>query len=48
MVSASRIREAEELLEQVKSWTESEIEELPKLYQQKAREYQGLLQPGEE
>ncbi|WP_258560458.1 hypothetical protein [Halorhabdus salina] len=40
--------EAEELLEEVESWTEEEVEELPKLYREKAREYRGLLQQGEE
>ncbi|XGI84392.1 hypothetical protein ACEU6E_03855 [Halorutilales archaeon Cl-col2-1] len=40
---ARRIGEAEELLEKVKSWSEEEIEELPKLYREKAREYRGLL-----
>lgn len=43
----SRLAEAEELLEKVDSWSEAEIEQLPKLYQERAREYQGLLQNGE-
>ena len=34
-----RASEAEELLEEVKSWSEEEVEDLPKLYRQKAREY---------
>ena len=42
-----RLAEAEGLLEQVASWSESEIEQSPKLYQERAREYQGLLQDGE-
>jgi hypothetical protein len=40
--------EAEDLLEKLGSWSEEEIEELPKFYREKAREYQGLLQTGEE
>lgn len=40
--------EAEELLKEVQSWSEEEIEELPKFYREKAKEYQGLLQEGEE
>ena len=43
----SRLAEAEELLEQVASWSEKEVEQLPKLYQRRAREYRGLLQNGE-
>lgn len=44
----SGLREAEKLLHKVDSWSEEEIEELPKFYRDKAREYQGLLQRGEE
>lgn len=44
--SFEQIAEAEELLEEVMSWTEEEIEELPKLYREKAREYQGLMHQG--
>lgn len=36
---SSRLAEAEELLQTVNSWTEEQVEELPKLYQEKAREY---------
>jgi hypothetical protein len=43
-----QISEAEDLLEEIDSWSEEEIEELPKFYSEKAREYQGLLQRGEE
>ena len=38
---------AEELLEEVKSWSGEEVEELPKLYREKAREYREQ-NPGEE
>jgi hypothetical protein len=43
----SRLAEAQELLEQVASWNETEIEQLPKLYRERAREYRRLLQSGE-
>lgn len=43
----SRLAEAEKLLKQVNSWSEAEIEQLPKLYRERAREFQGLLQNGE-
>lgn len=43
----NRLAEAEELLEQVASWSETEIEQLPKLYQERVREYRRLLQNGE-
>jgi hypothetical protein len=39
MVAVSKLREAEQLLQKIESWTESEIEELPRLYREKAREY---------
>jgi len=47
-VAASDVFEAEQLLEEIRSWSEEEIEELPKLYQRKAREYQGLTQDGDQ
>lgn len=48
MATWEEVSEAEDLLEEVGSWSEEEIEELPKFYSEKAREYQGLLQRGEE
>jgi len=47
-VAASEICEAEQLLQQVDSWSEEEVESLPKLYRKKAKEYQGLTQDGQE
>lgn len=38
------IAEAEQLLEEIGSWSQEEIEKLPELYQKKAREYQRLVQ----
>lgn len=48
MTTWEEVSDAEDLLEEVGSWSEKEIEELPKFYREKAREYQGLLQRGEE
>lgn len=48
MVLAGKIAEAEELLEEVESWSEEKIKELPLFYREKAREYRGLVQSGEE
>ena len=47
-VASSEVFEAEELLEEVESWSEEEIEELPKLYRDKAREFQRLRNRGEQ
>jgi hypothetical protein len=47
-IASGEVFEAEELLEEVESWTEEEVEELPKLYRKKAREYRRLLQSGKE
>ena len=38
-VASSEVFEAEELLEELGSWSDEEIEELPRLYREKAREY---------
>ena len=46
-VASSEVFEAEELLEEVESWSDEEIEELPRFYREKAREYRRLTQPGE-
>lgn len=40
--------EAEELLEEVASWSDDAISQLPRLYREKAREYRELLNAGEE
>jgi Tfp pilus assembly protein PilP len=42
------LREAEQLLQEVRSWSEEEVEELPKLYREKAREYRRLQNRGED
>jgi hypothetical protein len=47
MPEFSKFQEAEELLETVESWSEEEIEELPKLYREKAREFRGLTNSGD-
>lgn len=38
--------EATLLLAELRSWSEEEIEELPKLYREKAREFRELANPG--
>jgi len=37
----------EELLEELESWSEEEVEALPKLYREKAREFRGLTNSGD-
>lgn len=46
-VASGEVFEAEELLEKVESWSEEEIEELPKLYREKAREFRRLTNSGD-
>ena len=46
-VLSEKLSEAENLLEEVDSWSEEEIEELPKLYREKAREFRGLTNSGD-
>ena len=47
-IRSKQLYEAEKLLKEIESWSEEEIESLPRLYREKAREYQGLVQQGEE
>jgi len=47
-VLSRELYEAEELLEEVQSWSEEEIEQLPRFYREKAREYRQLANSGEE
>lgn len=47
-IRSAELREAEELLEKVASWPEERVEQLPKLYREKAREYRRLANRGEE
>jgi len=42
------LKEAEELLQEIRSWSEEEIEDLPKFYRRKAREYRQLMNQGME
>jgi hypothetical protein len=46
-IRSSEVFEAEELLNEVESWSEEEIEELPKLYRRKAKEFRRLRNCGE-
>lgn len=45
---STELAEAEKLLERVGSWTEDEVEELPKFYREKARELRRLQKKGED
>jgi len=47
-VQTRELNEAEELLEEVRSWSKEEIERLPKFYREKAREYRRLANSGED
>lgn len=46
-VLSERLLEAEELLGEVASWSEEEVERLPKFYREKAREYRRLAKAGD-
>lgn len=48
MAKFPRLSEAEKLLSEVDSWTVDEIEELPGLYREKAREFRRLANTGQE
>lgn len=47
-VMSSKVFEAEELLDEIESWDEEEIKELPELYQNKAEEFRKLRNHGQE
>lgn len=42
------MNEVEELLKEIRSWSDEEVERLPKFYKEKAREYRELANSGEE
>ena len=42
------MNEAEQLLDELSSWSKEEIEELPLLYREKAKEYRRLTNPPDE
>lgn len=46
-VGSKRLYEAEELLAEVLSWSEEEVEMLPKFYREKARAYRRLVKNGD-
>ena len=46
-VRSKHLYEAEELLAEITSWTDDEIEALPQFYREKAREYRRLMNQGE-
>lgn len=46
-IRSKDLLEVEELLDEVASWPDERIDRLPKLYQEKAREYRRLANSGE-
>lgn len=46
-IASRDVFEAEELLEEVQSWSEDEVEELPRFYRERARTYRRLLKSGD-
>lgn len=46
-VASREVFEAEELLEKVMSWSEDEVESMPKFYREKAQEYRRLVNLGD-
>ena len=48
MSSSKDLVEAEQLLSELGSWTEEEIEQLPRLYRLKAKKYRRLTKTGQE
>jgi hypothetical protein len=46
-IRSSEILEAEKLLAEISSWSDDEIEELPKFYREKAKEYRRLTNSSE-
>lgn len=45
-IRSRELFEAEELLAEVDSWSEADIEALPRLYRKKANAYRTLVNPG--
>jgi len=41
------VKEAEQLLERVQSWSDEEVDQLPKFYREKAERYRELANKGE-
>ncbi|MDY6770796.1 MAG: hypothetical protein SV186_02435 [Candidatus Nanohaloarchaea archaeon] len=46
-IASKELYEAEELLEEVASWSEEEVEALPTWYREAARRYRRLAKDGE-
>lgn len=47
-IRSAHVAEAEDLLVEVVSWSEDDIDQLPPLYQEKAREYRRLVKDGDD
>lgn len=46
-IAPEEIYELEELLEEIESWSEEDVEQLPKFYREKAKRYRALMNDGE-
>jgi DICT domain-containing protein len=46
-MTASKLAEAEKLLEEVASWSETEVESLPRFYREAAERYRKLANQGD-
>lgn len=46
-IRSAEVYEAEELLEEVRSWSEEAVESLPKFYREAARQYRRQANRGE-
>jgi hypothetical protein len=45
-VLSKKLAEAEDLISEVNSWSNEEVEELPKFYREKAKEYRDATESG--
>ncbi|WP_254762246.1 hypothetical protein [Natrinema marinum] len=46
-MSMNELAEAEELLEEISSWSEDEVKSLPRFYREAAEQYRELLNQGD-
>jgi hypothetical protein len=46
-IASRELYELEELLEEIESWSDEEVDQLPKFYREKAERYRELANKGE-
>jgi hypothetical protein len=46
-IASRELYELEELLEEIQSWSDEEVDQLPKFYREKAERYRELANEGE-